>query len=358
MNANGNQKSRLLLIDDDPSVLESFKRWLENEGYQLYTAASKEEALTVLKEQNIAVCLIDLKMDEEDGLQISAQLKKVDSLLKIIIITGYPSYETAIDAMKMGVFDYVSKASESKDILKKIEDALDVRKNEIASKKLPDGSQKDIILVCHHMMIKEGFENFCRENPDYRLAHTYHSVEYIKSSAFNNNAELVLICRTCNQEGFDQPDEMCPHLRLLFPRGRMVMINYQSTDEHKKQLIKLGIKGFLPKNIFKENMEKAFRAILDGQIWVSRQVAHSLLNELLENSSEPEYMEIQNAYGLSNREIEILQAIASGLSNFEISDKLFISEKTVKAHINHIFKKLGVRSRTQAIKKAVEEHIL
>lgn len=358
MNANEIQKPRLLLIDDDPSVLESFKRWLEAEGYHLYTAASKEEALKVLKEQNIAVCLIDLKMDEEDGLQISAQLKKVDSLLKIIIITGYPSYETAIDAMKMGVFDYVSKASESKDILKKIGDAVEARRNEIASKKEPGGDRKDIILVCHHMMIKEGFENFCREHQDYRLTHAYHSVDYIKSSDFNNNADLVLICHTCNQEGLEQPEEMCPHLRLLFPRGRIVMINYQSTDENQKVLIKLGAKGFLPKNIFKENMEKAFRAILEGQIWVSRQVAHSLLNELLEKSSEPEYMELQNAYGLSNREIEILQAIASGLSNFEISDKLYISEKTVKAHINHIFKKLGVRSRTQAIKKAVEEHIL
>lgn len=358
MNANGNQKPRLLLIDDDPSVLESFKRWLEAEGYHLYTAASKEEAFKVLKEQNIAVCLIDLKMEEEDGLQISAQLKKVDSLLKIIIVTGYPSYETAIDAMKMGIFDYVSKASEGKDILKKIEGAVEARNNEIASKQEPTGNQKDIILVCHHMMIKEGFDNFCREQQDYRLTHTYHSVDYIKSSDFNNNAELVLICRTCNQEGLDQPDEMCTQLRLLFPRGRMVMINYQSSDEHKKMLIKLGVKGFLPKNIFKENMEKAFRAVLDGQIWVSRQVAHSLLNELLEKSSEPEYLEIQNAYGLSNREAEILQTIASGLSNLEISDKLYISEKTVKAHINHIFKKLGVRSRTQAIKKAVEEHII
>lgn len=358
MKTNENKRTQLLLIDDDPSVLESFKRWLDREGYILHTAVSKSEALQILKEHPVAVCLIDLKMEGEDGLQISVELKKIDSLLKLIIITGYPSYETAIDAMKMGVFDYISKSSESREILRKIENAASARELEIASKQAADGDRKDIILVCHHMMIKEGFENFCREHPEYRLTHTYHSFDYIKSTDFNNNAALVLICRTCNHGGIERADEMCPHLHLLFPQGRILMINYQSSDEKKKRLIKLGVKGFLPKNIFKENMEKAFRAVLDGQIWVSRQVAHSLLNELLEKNSEPEYMEIQNAYNLSNREVEIIQAIASGLSNVEISDKLFISEKTVKAHINHIFKKLDVKSRTQAVKKSVEEHII
>ena len=353
-----NQKPALLLIDDDEHVLETFKLWLEDEGYLLHTAVSKKKALEILKEYSIAVCLIDLKMEEESGLEISEELKKIDSLLKIIIITGYPSYDTAVDAMKMGIFDYISKSSDNKNILRKIENAIETRQSEIAAKEESPENQNNIILVCHHMMIKEGFENFCREHPDYLLTHTYHSVEYIKSSEFNSSASLVLICHTCNQHCLAHREEIYPHLHLLFPHSRLVMINCQLNDEEKKLLIKSGIKGFLPKNIFKENMKKAFQAILSGQIWVSRKVADSLLNELLEETSESKYQKPQNPYGLSNREIEILEVIASGLSNFEISNKLFISEKTVKAHINHIFKKLGVKSRTQALKKAVEEHII
>jgi len=61
---------------------------------------------------------------------------------------------------------------------------------------------------------------------------------------------------------------------------------------------------------------------------------------------------------LTNREIEILQALASGLSNFAISEKLFLSEKTVKTHTHHIFKKMQVKSRTQAAMKAMEFHII
>ena len=353
-----NQNAQLLLIDDEPSVRETFKLWLEHEGYLVHTAASSQEALEILKKESIAVCLIDLKMKDENGLQIGRDLKRIDSLLKIIILTGYPSYETAVDAMKMGVFDYISKSMESEDILKKIENAVEVRRTEIEGKGVPGAEQKGIVLVCHHAMIKEGFENFCREEPEYTLMHTYHSVEYIKSSDFNNRASLVLICRPCNHHCIEQTEEVCSQIHLLFPHAHPIMINYMADDDEKKKLVRLGVKGFLPKNIIKDNMKKAFKTILEGQIWVSRKVAHSLLTELLEKASEPGYAALKNVYRLSNREIEIIQAIASGLSNFEISEKLFISEKTVKAHVNHIFKKMNVKSRTQAVKKAVEEHII
>jgi DNA-binding NarL/FixJ family response regulator len=102
----------------------------------------------------------------------------------------------------------------------------------------------------------------------------------------------------------------------------------------------------------------AFDAVLKGEFWIPRELTHRLLAELLKKTSEVKYKKPENIYQLSRREIEILQAMASGLSNFEISTKLFISQKTVKAHIYHIFKKMGVKSRTRAIVKAVEAHII
>jgi DNA-binding NarL/FixJ family response regulator len=353
-----NQGEHLLLIDDEPAVLKTLRFWLESEGYQVHTAESREEAMELLQEFPVSVCLIDLKMDNENGLEISRELRKIDSLLKIIIITGHPDYESAIEAMKIGVFDYASKGMDNKDILKKITDAIEARKNHLESKRMAISDRKSIILACHHVMIEEGFETFCSENSKFYLAHTYHSTDYIKSGDFSSTASLVLICSTCNPDLLTQPDEMLRKLHLLFPRSALVMINCNPDDEVKKKLIKLGVKGFLPKNISKDNMKKAFNTILSGQIWVSRKVAHELLTELLEQTSKRHYVSPRNPYNLSNREIEILQAIASGLSNCAISEKLFISEKTVKAHINNLFKKMSVKSRTQAVKKAVEEHVI
>ena len=101
------EKPELLFIDDEPTVLETFKLWLEDKEYIVHTAVSQEEALKVLEDYSIAVCLMDLKMQDENGLEISKELKKADTMIKIIIITGYPSYETANDAMKIGIFDYI-----------------------------------------------------------------------------------------------------------------------------------------------------------------------------------------------------------------------------------------------------------
>lgn len=348
----------ILLVDDEQEVMDSFKLWLEDEGYEVYTATSKKKALEILEEYSIAVCLIDLKMKDEDGLRISRELKKTDALLKIIILTGYPTYETAIDAMKMGIFDYVSKSQEQHEILETIESAFETRQNEIAAKTGMPGTRRNIILVCQHMMIKEGFENFCREEKSYELLHTYPSVDFIRSTDFNNQAALVLLCTTCNQKRLQQPQKMFSDLQLYFPNARLVMINSQFTDEEKKELLMLGVKGFLPKNIFKDNMKKAFGAIVNGEMWVSRKLTQSLLTTLIQKTADRKYKEPENWYKLSRREVEILQAMASGLSNYEISEKLFISEKTVKAHINHIFKKMGVKSRTQAVLKAVEAFII
>ncbi|MCP4220725.1 MAG: response regulator [bacterium] len=353
-----NENPTLLLIDDEEYVLETFKLLLEAEGFPVFTAMTKAKALQILEARAVDVCLVDLKMKDESGLEVSADLIQVDELLKIIILTGYPTYETAIDAIKMGIFDYISKAADFKDIIAKINKAAEARRTEIAAKKKDVGERHSIILICRHMMVKEGFENFCREHPEYHLTHNYHSIGYIKNRDFNNDVNLALICSTCNESFLNQAERTFSQLNLLFPNARQALINCELDDDKKMRLIKMGVKAFLPKNIFKENMHKAFKSILDGQIWVSRHLTHALLSEYIQQDAEPQYKKPKNAFSLSNREIEILDVIASGLSNHEISEKLFISEKTVKAHINHIFKKMKVKSRTQAAKKASEANVI
>jgi DNA-binding NarL/FixJ family response regulator len=352
------EKPTLLIIDDESTVRETFKLWLEKEGYIVYTAAAKMEALKVLEKYSIAVCLVDLRLEEENGLEISKDLKKADNLIKIMILTGYPGYETAIDAMKMGIFDYISKAEEGQLILEKINRAVLARQKEINAIHDQAGTRKNIVLVCNHMMIQEGFEKFCRDETDYHLMHTYHSFEYIKTSDFNHKAALVLLCMTCNQEHLKNPKNAMTDLHLCFPNAAVLIMNCQYTDMEKIQLVKLGVKGFLPQNLSKEDIKMAFEAVLKGEFWISHELTHRLLAELLKKTSEIKYKKPENIYQLSRREIEILQAMASGLSNFDISNKLYISEKTVKAHIYHIFKKIGVKSRTQATVKAVEARII
>ena len=353
------KKPQLLIVDDDREVLKSLQLWLKNEGFKVFTAADKKQAKEIVKKENIAVCLVDLRLKSEDGLRISAELKSLDELLRIIIITGYPTYESAIDAMKTGLFDYLSKSTDNDAILGKINAAVKERDMELAQKEEGDKSKLNIILIGHHLLIKEGLENFFSENSEYRLLHTFKAFDYVKKSDFNLDAALLLVCASCNHVFLANPEKMFASLKIVFPNAKMVVINCDFNDDKKRELIRCGAKGFLPANISKSNLKKALDCILGGQIWISRELSHQLLNELLEDTnSEIIYKKPVNTFNLTNREIEILQALASGLSNYAISEKLFLSEKTVKTHTHHIFRKMEVNSRTQAVMKAMEFHIL
>ena len=353
------EKPRLLIVDDDPEVLKSLQIWLRNEGFSVFVAANAGQAREVLKSEDIALCLVDLRLKNEDGLRLAGELKSLDEQLKIIVITGYPTYETAIDAMKTGIFDYLSKSTDNDAILRKINAAVEERERELALKKGDGKSRYDIILIGHHQLVREGLENFFKENPEYRLRHTYHSFEYIKKSDFNLDAALLLICASCNREFLADQEKFFGRLKVVFPNAKAVIINCDCDDELKRELIHRGVKGFLPANISKSGLKKALNCILGGQIWISRELSHRLLSELLDGARPAiAYRKPVNNFGLTSREIEILQALASGLSNFAISEKLFLSEKTVKTHTHHIFKKMEVKTRTQAVMKALEFHII
>jgi NarL family two-component system response regulator LiaR len=152
---------------------------------------------------------------------------------------------------------------------------------------------------------------------------------------------------------------MFDFLKIVFPNGKPVIINSALADDKKIELIRLGAKGFLPDNINKNSLKKALNCIMNGQVWISREFSQRLLFELPENTtSEFNYQKPLNIFNLSKREVEILQALASGLSNFAISEKLFLSEKTVKTHNSHIFSKMQVKNRTQAVMKAMKFHII
>ena len=353
------EKTRLLIVDDDPEVRKSLQLWLKNEGFLVFTAADKGQAVEIIKKESIAACLVDLRLKNEDGLHIGTTLKSLDEHLRIIILTGYPTYEGAVEAMKTGMFDFLSKSTDNDAILHKIRNAVAERSGEIRGKKDLAQDKTKIILIGHHVLVKEGLENFFKENREYCLQHTYPSCAFVKKSDFSLDAALLLICASCNEEYLKTPEKALGEMKLIFPKSKTIIINCDCDDDRKRDLIHLGVRGFFPPSIGKANLRKALDCIRDGQIWISRALSQKLLSELLEDT-QPEliYKKPVNTFNLTDREIEILQALASGLSNFAISEKLFLSEKTVKTHTHHIFRKMEVKSRTQAVLKAMEFHIL
>ncbi|NQT82091.1 sigma-54-dependent Fis family transcriptional regulator [bacterium] len=101
--------SKVLIVDDQQSILDVLSIMLKREGFEVFTALSGEEALRVVRNDNIDLTIADIKMMPMDGIALLEGIKKIDSEIAVIMMTAYASIQTAIDAMKKGAFEYIIK---------------------------------------------------------------------------------------------------------------------------------------------------------------------------------------------------------------------------------------------------------
>ena len=103
---------RVMVVDDERDIREGSERILSRIGFQLSTAARGDEALRVFEEARPAIVLLDLKMPGLDGMEVLQRLRELDPAILVIVITGYATVETAIEAMKQGAYDFIPKPFE------------------------------------------------------------------------------------------------------------------------------------------------------------------------------------------------------------------------------------------------------
>lgn len=99
----------ILIVDDEVIVLESCRRVLEADGFEVMLASSAEEALEIIKCRLPVALLMDIKMPERDGIYLMGQIREKWREIPVIVMTGYPTTETIADAAKMGAATLISK---------------------------------------------------------------------------------------------------------------------------------------------------------------------------------------------------------------------------------------------------------
>ncbi len=100
---------RVLIVDDEEELVRAFRKKLSREGFAVFTAATGGEALAMVKEHSFDVCVLDIRLPDVDGVKLLEMLKEVEPNLEIVMLTGHASIDTAIQSMKRGAYDYLSK---------------------------------------------------------------------------------------------------------------------------------------------------------------------------------------------------------------------------------------------------------
>jgi DNA-binding NarL/FixJ family response regulator len=149
-------------------------------------------------------------------------------------------------------------------------------------------------------------------------------------------------------------------LRERFPAARVLVLTTYADEDAIVPALQAGARGYLTKDASAEQIETAIRAVHAGQTHLDPAVQERLVAAVVSRSPAPTDLgspgpgDRKPPDGLTIREAEVLSLMASGLSNAEIAQRLYLSHATVKTHINRIFAKTGVRDRAQAVRYAYQ----
>jgi DNA-binding NtrC family response regulator len=117
------KKADILLVDDEVVFTTNMSRLLTSRGYQVTSVKNGEEAIAALKQKPFDVMVLDLKMPVMDGITTLQQMKALNLLTELLILTGHGSMDTAFKAIEMRAYDYVTKPCEIAELVSKIEAA-------------------------------------------------------------------------------------------------------------------------------------------------------------------------------------------------------------------------------------------
>jgi two-component system response regulator AtoC len=115
---------RILIIDDDEVQLRLQRIILMNEGYAVHTTADGPQGIAIFKKNKIDLVLLDLGLPSMSGIEVLKEIRRLDNKARVIVVTGYPSVESTVLAMRCGALDYIQKPVDVALLLKKINAVL------------------------------------------------------------------------------------------------------------------------------------------------------------------------------------------------------------------------------------------
>jgi DNA-binding NarL/FixJ family response regulator len=202
------------------------------------------------------------------------------------------------------------------------------------------------LLVCDdHPVVRSGLRGILRSQPDFEVVAEAPDGTQAVALVRRFRPDVVLMdLRMPGMDGVTATGK----IKAEHPEVQVLILTTYETDADILHAVEKGAIGFLLKDASEESLFDAIRQAAQGKSPLAPSVATRLVERMRGTTDER----------LSEREIEILQLVAQGLNNKAIAKELLISESTVKAHMLHIFEKLGVTDRTAAVTTALRRGII
>jgi DNA-binding NarL/FixJ family response regulator len=199
-----------------------------------------------------------------------------------------------------------------------------------------------VLVVDDHALLRTGVANIINQEPDLQvIAEASNGQEAIDAFERYRPDVTLLDLRMPVMEGV----EAVRQIRERDPLAKVIVLTTYDTDEDISRALKAGAKAYVLKDISADLLIECIHDVLAGKTYLAPQAAAKLAEGVTRVQLTP-------------RELSTLRLIADGRSNKEIANELEISERTVKTHLGHLFAKLGVTSRTEAVKIAMRRGLV
>ena len=205
-----------------------------------------------------------------------------------------------------------------------------------------------VLVVDDHAVVRQGLKAFLRVQDDIEFVGEAANGDEALTQARSVQPDVILM--DLIMPGMDGVETM----RQLSAAGvdaKVIVLTSFAEDEQVFAAVKAGAAGYLLKDVQPQELGDAIRIVHAGDAQLHPSIALKLMREVAAGARE------KHADGLTARELEVLKALARGMSNKEIAAELGVAEKTVKTHVSSILRKLQVADRTQAALYAVRERL-
>lgn len=205
------------------------------------------------------------------------------------------------------------------------------------------------VIICDDQaIVRDGLEMLLKLEPDIQVVGVADDGAAAVEMVAKKTPDLVLMdLKMPVMNGV----EATRQIRTKFPQVKILVLTTYDDDEWVFDAIQAGASGYLLKDTPRDEVIKAIRGTLAGKTYVDPSVAGKVLRQVSSHQTQPATFITSK---LTDREIEVLRLIAKGFSNLDISERLFLSEGTVRNHVSAILAKLGVTDRTQAAVIAIQ----
>lgn len=200
----------------------------------------------------------------------------------------------------------------------------------------------NVLVVDDHALLRTGVANIINQEPDLQvIAEASNGAEAVDAYERYRPDVTLLDLRMPVMEGV----EAVRRIRERDPQAKVIVLTTYDTDEDISRALKAGAKAYVLKDISADGLIACIHDVLAGKTYLAPAAAAKLAEGVTRVQLTP-------------RELATLRLIADGRSNKEIASELGISERTVKTHLGHLFDKLGVTSRTEAVKIATRRGLV